>query len=145
MRYFATALFVVTLALPALAADQPQPSDPPPPAEDRAPASTEPAVTSGVRVYIDPETGRRTSTPTDEQRRATAAQDALNRNLDGHDQFTTETLPSGAVLLRTHGRNQSVVIAKPGADGRAEVQCTDPLHQHLHAAEPTSSPTHDER
>ena len=146
----ATTLFVLTLSLPSQAADKPQPSPQPTTNEESAqPADAEPVVASGIRVYIDPQTGRRTSHPTDEQRRAAAAQDALNRNLEGHDAFTTETLPSGAILLRTHGRNQSVVMAKPGADGKARVQCTDPLHQHLSGTssqiEQTSPSPNDER
>jgi hypothetical protein len=146
MRSLTAVLFAFTLSWPALA-DEPKPVAPPAPTEDRAtPASPEPVVSSGVRVYIDPETGRRTTTPTEAQRRASAAQDALNRNLEGHDGFTEETLPSGAVMLRTHGRHQSVVIAKPGSDGRARIECTDPLHEHVQAASNTQSvPANDER
>jgi hypothetical protein len=100
---------------------------PPQPAPATDPA---PPVSSGMRVFIDPVTGRRTANPTAEQRAAAAAQDALTLGIDGHAFFTQETLPSGAVILRTHGRNQSVVLARPGAQG-AVVECTDPLHAHL--------------
>ena len=146
----AMTLFVLTLSPSSRGADQPQPPEPPTPAEAGAqPSDAEPVVASGMRVFIDPQTGRRTAHPTDEQRRAAAAQDALNRNLDGHDAFTTETLPSGAVLLRTHGHNQSVVMAKPGPDGKPRVHCTDPLHQHLSGlpsqAEQTPPSSNDER
>lgn len=121
------------------------------PADSATEAAVVPAapVSSGIRVYVDPETGLRTTEPTAEQRRAAAAQDALNRNLDGHENFTYETQGTGAVILRTHGRNQSVVVAKPGGNGKASIQCTDPLHQHVPgshagAAEPESAPA-DER
>ena len=102
---------------------------------DQVPA---PVAQSGVRVYIDPQTGRRTANPTAEQRRAAAAQDALNADFGNDATFETETLPSGAVILHTRGKNQSVVIAKPGADGRAVIECNDATHQslgqHEHAA-----------
>ncbi len=90
-----------------------------------------PVAQSGVRVYIDPQTGRRTANPTAEQRRAAAAQDALNSEFGSDATFETETLSSGAVILHTRGKNQSVVVAKPGAGGRAVIECNDATHQVL--------------
>jgi hypothetical protein len=127
-----SAFFALSAAQTGWAGNPASPADDMPvaPATESADGAQAP-VSSGIRVFVDPLTGRPTSNPTAEQRRAAAAQDALNRNLDGHEHFTYETLPSGAVMLRTHGRNQSVVVAKPGPTGKAVVECTDPLHQHL--------------
>lgn len=145
-----TALFALLIAPACWAGDPASPNEAKPAESAITSAEGDPApVSSGIRVFVDPATGRRTSNPTADQRRAAAAQDALNRSLGGHENFTYETLPSGATLLRTHGGNQSVVIAKPGASGKAELDCTDPLHQHLSGIQPTygvlAAPSRDER
>lgn len=141
MRLMAALTFVLGIAAcGAFAADIPnnQSTNAAAPAAAEENQTPAPVAQSGVRVYIDPQTGRRTANPTAEQRRAAAAQDALNSEFGNEATFETETLSSGAVILHTRGKNQSVVIAKPGADGRAVIECNDPTHQaigqHEHAA-----------
>lgn len=98
-------------------------------------AVEKPVVESGLRVYVDPETGRRTSKPSPGQRGALLRNDEAA--VGGHEQFTTETLPSGAIMLHPNGGGQSVVMARVGADGKAVIECDDETHrtlgQHNHA------------
>ena len=131
MRFFVLmlpavyALAGVVQSAAAAETSKEQSAQPTPPAEQ---AQTDaPTAQAGMRVYVDPATGRRTSNPTAEQRVALSRADEAA--LGGHERFTTENLPSGAVILRTHGGGQSVVMARVGSDGKVTVGCDDATHR----------------
>jgi hypothetical protein len=147
---FRMCFFVATLTLVTAAPVLAQSPDGTPPdtaqQQESAPNSESPVASSGIRVYIDPATGQRTSHPTPEQRRAAAAEAALNRELDGFERATFETRPNGEVIGHLNGGNRSVVMAKPGRNGKIRVECTDPMHGHpLSDASSDSSTASDER
>jgi hypothetical protein len=132
MRHLMGWASVALLAASASMASEPQSSkDKQTEAEAKmgAAAVEKPVVESGVRVYVDPETGRRTSKPASGQRGALSNSDEAA--VGGHEQFTTETLPSGAIMLHTNGGGQSVVMARVGADGKAVIECDDATHRTL--------------
>src|SRR5690242_12076903 len=69
-----------------------------------------PTHQSGVRVYVDPQTGRRTSQPTPEARRAAAAIDAQNPAFNHSSEGLVERpLPGGGFIVDLEGRFQSAV------------------------------------
>ena len=90
---------------------------------------------SGVRIYVDPQTGRRTTTPSNEARRnveAQAARDpAFNQSSDG---LVERPLPSGGGIVDLQGRFQSTVGVKVGKDGKRELYCDEAAHEALPAA-----------
>ena len=111
------ALAAVTLALPALAGDDPAPVAPLEQAVTQATAeSAQPVGTAGLVAYIDPETGRTTSTPTEAQRAAMQA--ALAELLNYSDEGLVEVvMPDGSVVMDLQGRFQSTLIVQVAPDG----------------------------
>ena len=84
---------------------------------------------SALRVFIDPETGERTSTPTPAQRAALAADPAL-RQLDAHEVLIEERLPNGTVALTRPGGFMSVMTAQARPGGGVAIVCNDATHAH---------------
>ena len=147
MRFFVLMLPAVYalagMVQSAVAADRSpdQPAQPTPPAE-QAQSVAAPAAQAGMRVYVDPATGRRIQDPTSQQREALDARiRADHPDWSNAPEFKIERLPNGAEILRTQGQNRSVVVALPGAGGAPMIQCTDPAHQsgqqHAHDARST--------
>lgn len=89
---------------------------------------------SAMRVYIDPETGERTSTPTPAQRAALAADPAL-RQLDAHAVFVEERMPNGAIALTRPGGFMSVMTAQARPEGGVDILCNDATHAHAPGAQ----------
>lgn len=109
------------VAAPAVACDQPQADKP-----EAATTATEaqaPVAAGGMMAFIDEETGRVTSTPTEEQRATMKAlvADMLSQSDEG---LYDEYLANGAVLRNLQGRFQSATVVRIDADGAQHVECT---------------------
>jgi hypothetical protein len=79
-----------------------------------------------MRAYIDPETGRLTSTPvTAEQKRA--AQQQVKESAP-----TVQTIhhTDGSIEDVLNGSADAVLTATVGKDGTIHLQCSDPSHDH---------------
>lgn len=87
-----------------------------------------PAGAAGMMVFVDPATGRVTSTPTAEQRAAMQAKTA--GLFDQSDAGTyDEILPNGAVLRDLQGRLMNATVIRIAPDGSKHQECTtDPLN-----------------
>ena len=116
---------------------------------EKAPADAASSQESAMRVYIDPETGRRTSRPSDAARRgldeANAHRPEFSQSSEG---LVERPAPGGGVIVDLEGRFQSSTRVKLGADGTRELYCTDPLHSgtdHVHANAEAASPAREER
>jgi len=118
------AMAVLATASPVLAEEIPSDEEQRPADATAAEAiATEPPVAaSGLVVFIDPETGGKTSTPTEEQRAAmaTALAASLDRSQDG---LYDIVMPNGAVVRDLQGRFQNAVVVRVGADGRLIYDC----------------------
>jgi len=104
-------------------------------AEADAPKSPQakPAATSshqsGVRVYVDPQTHRRTTQPSPEARRAAADAAASNPAFNHSSEGLVERpLPNGGYIVDLEGRFQSAVGVRIGKDGKREFYCDEPGH-----------------
>lgn len=109
------------------------------------PASTEagavapnPTASAGWRVYLDPETGEVTSTPSalqvqtlSERLDSKLESAALNRSSVGLEPFELRRGGRGVFL---EGRYQSALRAR-FVDGRVEVECVDAGHDHASGVE----------
>jgi len=111
------ALAAVSLALPALAGDDPAAAAPPEQAVAQAPAEAAPPVAAAsMIIYIDPETGRPTSTPTEAQRAEVRA--ALAEMVNWSQEGLVEVvLPDGSVVMDTQGRFGVALVTEVAADG----------------------------
>ncbi len=111
------ALAVVSLAAPALAGDEPAAAAPPEQPVAQAPAeATPPVAAASLIIYIDPETGRPTSTPTEAQRAEVRA--ALAEMVNWSQEGLVEVvLPDGSVVMDTQGRFQMVLVTEVAPDG----------------------------
>jgi len=110
------ALAVVSLALPALAGDEPAAAAQEEQTAVQATATATPVAAAGLIIYIDPETGRPTSTPTEAQR--AAMQSALTELLNYSDEGLVEVvMPDGSVVMDLQGRFQSTLIVQVAPDG----------------------------
>jgi len=115
------ALAAVSLALPALAGDDPAAAAPPEQATAQAPAQA-PVAAAGLVAYIDPATGGLTSTPTEEQRAALRA--ALAALVNESDAGLYEVvLPDGTVVMDLQGRFQEAVVVQVAPDGTRNLAC----------------------
>jgi len=115
------ALAAVSLALPALAGDDPAAAAPPEQAAAQAPAQA-PVAAAGLVAYIDPATGGLTSTPTEEQRAALRA--ALAALVNESDAGLYEVvLPDGTVVMDLQGRFQEAVVVQVAPDGTRNLAC----------------------
>jgi len=117
------ALAALSLALPALAGDDPAAAAPPEQATAQAPAEAAPPVAAaGLVAYIDPATGGLTSTPTEEQRAALRA--ALAALVNESDAGLYEVvLPDGTVVMDLQGRFQEAVVVQVAPDGTRNLAC----------------------
>jgi hypothetical protein len=129
------ALAAVSLALPALAGEDPAPAlagddgattAPQEQAASQAPAKAAPIAAAGLVAYIDPATGGLTATPTEEQRAAMRA--ALAALVNDSDQGLVEvTLPDGSVMLDLQGRFQEALVVLVAPDGTRRYECVSGL------------------
>ena len=86
---------------------------------------------SAMRVYIDPETGRRTARPSAAARDAAAAHAATRPEFSQSSEGLVEhPAPGGGVIVHLEGRFQSSTEVRLGANGEREVYCTDATHAH---------------
>jgi hypothetical protein len=95
------------------------------------------APAAGLRAFIDPATGKFTTTPTRAQidRLALEARSAtLSRSVSGLRPFE---LSRGGRGLNLQGRFQTALRVVRGADGRLYQTCGDPAHDH------TTNPHHE--
>ncbi len=111
------------------------------PVAEKVDAQRGPTTQAGVRVYVDPATGRRINHPTAEQRAAAAATDrdnpAFNTSSDG---LVSKPLPGGGVLVHLDGRFRSSVSVHRNADGSLVQTCSDPMHESLGAGHAHAAP-----
>jgi hypothetical protein len=112
------------------------------PARNKATTSTH---QSGLRVYVDPATGRRTSQPSPDARRAAAATDAQNPAFShSSDGLVERPLPGGGFIVDLEGRFQSATGVRIGKDGKREFYCDESAHDAASPAAP-SAPAREER
>jgi hypothetical protein len=82
-----------------------------------------------VRVYVDPQTGRRTTQPSPDVRRsanaAAANNPAFNQSSEG---LSERPLAGGGTIVDLEGRFQSSVEVRIGADGKRQIVCDDATH-----------------
>lgn len=150
MRFFVLMLPAVYalagVAQSAVAAEtsKEQSAQPTPPAEQ---AQTDaPTAQAGMRVYVDPATGRRLSNPTAEQRANAAALDRGNPAFSTSSEgLREEPLPGGGVLVHLDGRFQSAVTVRRQADGSLVQTCNNPIHDKLGAGHTHAAPVGVER
>lgn len=126
----ATGTFIMGLAH----ADNPKtPSNAP------APASANGAAEPGMKIYVDPATGKWTDRPvTEEQQREAAAQ------VDTFDASKVETInhPDGSIEYRMNGQLVDTIVATRGADGKLHMVCSQHgLEEHVHGAMSTTTST----
>jgi hypothetical protein len=116
-----------SLALPALAGDDPAAATPSEQPAAQTPAEAAPTVAAaGLVAYIDPATGGLTSTPTEEQRAALRA--ALAALVDESDAGLSEVvLPDGTVVMDLQGRFQEAVVVQVAPDGTRHLACVGNL------------------
>jgi hypothetical protein len=114
-----------------------------------APAAAEPAAAApdtasgaapaaGLRIYVDPETGELTSTPTPEQteRLSAALAPLLERPVEEPVFFE---IPGGGTGVFVGRRFASAMVVRVRADGTFELGCADPDHAHQMLAAPPSA------
>ena len=86
--------------------------------------TTLPAGASGMMVFVDPETGKVTGSPTAEQR--AAMQTRMVGLFDQSDDGTfDEILPNGAVLRDLQGRLMNATVVRISPDGTRHEECTE--------------------
>lgn len=116
------AVFAVTIAVAAEPEQQAaaEPAAVPAPPVEQASA---PVAADGMVAYIDPATGKLTSSPTAEQRAAmqAALAAALDRSQDG---LYDVVLPDGTVMRDLQGRFQSATVVRTAPDGSVHQECT---------------------
>ncbi len=127
-------LLLATLGAVSLASTAP--SDSPPDSEGPKTGATESTEASAVqtvpapagwRVYVDPETGELTSTPSPQQKRAVAEglEAPLARSSEGLEIFE---LTRGGRGVNLQNRFQSALRVRVGEDGKMEMHCVDAEH-----------------
>ena len=115
------ALAVVSLALPALAGDEPAAAAQEDQTVAQATATVAPVAAASLIIYIDPETGRPTSTPTEAQRAEVRA--ALAEMVNWSQEGLVEVvMPDGSVVMDTQGRFGMALIAEVAPDGTRHLE-----------------------
>jgi len=123
------ALAAVSLALPALAGDDPAAAAPPEQAVAQAPAEAAPAVgVAGMVAFIDPETGRLSSTPTEAQRAELRAMLADRMN-DSYEGLVEVAMPDGSYMIDLQGRFQDLAVVLVAPDGTRHFECVNSVPQ----------------
>ena len=124
IRFTAVAGLAIVSALAglALAAEVDEAPAEPTSAESPTVATGAPPQGAGMVAYIDPETGRLTSSPTAAQRAEMQAELAavLDRSQDG---LFDVVLPDGSVMRDLQGRFQNAVVVRVAADGKLGAGC----------------------
>lgn len=111
------ALAVVSLAPPALAGDEPAAAAQEEQTVAQAPPEAAvPVAAANLIIYIDPETGRPTSTPTEAQR--AEVREALAEMVNWSQEGLVEVvLPDGSVVMDTQGRFGVALVTEVSQDG----------------------------
>ncbi len=78
-------------------------------------------VDQGMRAYIDPVTGKLTSTPPTQVQRAPAPPEFQS----DRSKVTTEIREDGTEIDYLNGQGEQAIVAHRGADGKLEMICTD--------------------
>lgn len=89
------------------------------------------AIESGIKIYVDPETGRTSSTPvTEEQKRAAA------NAMPAPDFSKIREIhkADGSIEWQFNGQVQEAVIATRDADGKLHLTCSEHGTVHAHEA-----------
>ena len=134
LRRTAAWLACLTLVLASgLVAESPT-NDPPndPTAETVEPEAAAPEAAApeagGLRVYVDPETGELTSTPTPEQ--AAALSKSLASDLDGSAEgLETFALRGGGRGVNLQGRFRNALVVRRDAGGNLVMTCAESATQ----------------
>lgn len=120
----ASALLLVSAAAHVYASDK----------AAEAPAASS-AAESGLRVYVDPQSGELVSQPVTEEQRQQAAATEAAFNQDNSD-LVSVRMPDGSVMVDLQGRFQQATVATVQADGSIRTYCADADHagqgQHSH-------------
>ncbi len=88
----------------------------------------------GIKVYVDPVTGARSSTPTEAPKPVDeAAQRAANEAL--MNGIVRETRPDGTQIDYLHGAGEESVVVERGKDGKLKAHCTDALEAKVNATQ----------
>lgn len=101
---------------------------------------------SGMRAYIDPETGQLGNAPFTEAQRQRAAADSLLFRED--DLGLVEIHKAdGSSMVRLEGRYQQATVAQFSAEGQLQTYCSDADHLDIgkHSHPVAAGPTRDER
>ncbi len=134
------AVAAVSLALPALAGDDPAAAAPPEQAAAQTPAEAAPPVAAaGLVAFIDPATGGLTGTPTEEQRAAMRTALAALAN-DSGEGLVEVRLPDGSVVMDLQGRFQEAVVVQVAPDGTQHRQCIGSLPDAAATPSPAPAP-----
>jgi hypothetical protein len=134
------ALAAVSLALPALAGDDPAAAAPPEQAVAQNPVeAAAPVATAGLIAYIDPATGGVTTTPTEEQRAAmrAALTELVNESQTG---LVEVRLPDGSVVVDLQGRFHEAVVVQVAPDGTRTLQCIGSIPDATNAPPAAAAP-----
>lgn len=92
---------------------------------EAAPTATEAVGSSGMRVYIDPATGKFTDRPVTEAQRRAAAEGILSGPLAP---MVETRHPDGSVQLDLNGHFEMASVAAIGPDGKLVRVCNDIQH-----------------
>jgi hypothetical protein len=88
---------------------------------------------SGMRVYVDPETGRLVSAPvTDEQRAAAAAASTFSQD---SSKATEAVATDGSKMFLLNGQFELALSANVDANGELQFGCNDAEHANLLGSE----------
>jgi hypothetical protein len=112
-----------------------------PPADEPADAAATSSQESGVRVYVDPATGRRTTRRPEGAAAPGANRPEFSQSSEG---LVERPLPGGGTIVHLDGRFESSTRVKVGADGSRELYCTDPVHGSAPHGHDATSPAHRE-
>ena len=110
--------------------------------------SSPPAESSGMKVYIDPETGEFLDSPPEKlpaeiQR---ADEEAISTSHEGLEEIKVDK-PGGGVMIDLKGRFQHYQNATTDADGNITIRCTpvDPATKGDNETDTHQTPSHDEK
>jgi hypothetical protein len=142
MKLISQAALLAALCLAGAGLAQTQEPDAAPPETDGVAAAGDHGEgVAALRVFVDPETGRRVLAPTPQQRAAMDAAIARNPAFSQSSEGLVEVpVPGGGFMIHLQGRFQSVYTVTRTSDGRLSFACSDPAHAalgpHAHPAVP---------
>ncbi|MBN8480356.1 MAG: hypothetical protein J0L88_02065 [Xanthomonadales bacterium] len=123
-----TAGLVAGGAAVAAAAGQPAPAPP---------ATNAGVVDSGMRMYVDPHTGRLVSRPATPEQAAAAAAAAAREFPQDFSKIEEIHKADGSIEWIFNGQVDSALVATRGADGKLHVRCREHGVLHDHATPAT--------